>query len=133
MGIKVIRSSSLTLQGSLLNAQIRYNQKSGIHISEHSSGRFGVGTEIYNNTTNGINTSGNSAIYATNISIHDNGDNGIQALRGSSITVWDSSIINNTRYDINLLYGALASGIGNTIGTIWCDATVVREGDFVCP
>jgi hypothetical protein len=132
-GIDVIRSSSLALQGSSLDAKIRNNQAEGVFIGGNSSGRFDVGTEIYGNTTEGINASSNSNIGATNISVHDNGRNGIKALWGSFIVVKDSSIINNTARDINLSLGAVSYMSGNTIGTITCDETVDSQGDFVCP
>jgi hypothetical protein len=134
-GIDVIRSSSLALQGSSLDAKIHDNQAEGVNIGQGSSGRFDAGTEIYDNTLHGINTSGNSSIYTTNVSVHDNGGNGIKAFQGSFIDVKDSSIVSNTSGDINLSLGAVSFLNGNTIGGggITCDSTVDSQGDIVCP
>ena len=133
-GIAVGRNSTLSLRnrGSGLSATISGNSGSGIFSYQQGCIRLDQGVALSDNSENGISLYSSSECDIHDIAIQNNSTWGINADKLSSVNVYDSTISGNTNGDVNLSFGSVSELIGNTIGTMSCDSTVLSRGTHTC-
>ena len=130
-GIAVVTNSSATLN----RCSIENNVDDGIHTENNSTVHF-YETTITGNTGHGIAAYNHAFVQAfqdVGSSITDNGKNGVNAWNGSSIHLDNATITGNSDWDINAAFGSRLLFNAGTIGTIYCDDSVLDAGDVECP
>ena len=120
----------------LTTSRIENNGNDGIEISNNSTVHL-YDLTITGNTGHGIAAYNHAFVQAyqdVGSSITDNGGHGINAWNGVSIQLDNATITGNTHDDVNASFGSrFYFSDGNTIGTIYCDKSVLSAGVAVCP
>ena len=120
----------------LTTSRIENNGNAGIEIANNSTVHL-YDLTITGNTGHGIAAYNHAFVQAyqdVGSSITGNGGHGINAWNGVSIQLDNATITGNTNDDVNASFGSrFYFSDGNTIGTIYCDDSVLGAGVAVCP
>ena len=120
----------------LTTSRIANNGADGIEVGNNSTAHF-YDVTITANGGHGIAAYNHAFVQAyedAGSSITGNGGHGINAWNGVSIQLHKATITGNTNDDVNASFGSRFHFYGGgIIGDIYCDASVLSIGDWVCP
>ena len=131
-GIATIKNSALWLTAS----SIENNGSDGIEVSNNSTAAF-YDITVTGNGGHGISAYNHGYVQAfqdVGSSITANGMNGITVWNGASVQLHNATITGNTNDAISASFGSrfYLSG-GSVTGNIYCDDSVLSQGDTLCP
>jgi nitrous oxidase accessory protein NosD len=135
-GMIVADTSDLRLDGGKITSS--RNGSSGLIIGGGANLTLFAGTILLENNPAGLvlDVGSTMAVFPTgHLTIQGNTTVGLSADNRSTMRVIEGATITGNSTDVVLLFGSLATFIGNTIGTITCDETVLLRGDtgVTCP
>lgn len=111
------------------------NGGDGIHVGHNSTVHI-YDTDITGNSGHGIAAYNHAFVEAyqdAGSSITGNAGRGIEAWNGVSVDLWNATITGNTDGDVSASFGSRFRFEGGTVGTIFCDDSVLSSGEAVCP
>ena len=119
----------------LTTSRIENNGADGIETGNNSTVHI-YETTITGNTGHGIAAYNHAFVQAfqdVGSSITDNGKHGINAWNGVSVQIHNVTISGNPDGDVSASFGSRLNFEGGTVGTVYCDDSVLSGGDFLCP
>ena len=120
----------------LTTSRIENNGGDGIQIGNNSTVHIHE-TEVTGNSGHGISLYNHGFIQSlggAGPSITGNGMHGVIAWNGASVQFLNATITGNANDAINASFGSRFQLNGGTItGNIYCDESVLSQGNFVCP
>ena len=131
LGVGVVNTSTAILSG----CDITNNGGDGLHTGNNSTVQF-YDLTIMGNSGHGIGAYNHSFVQSyedAGSSITGNAMHGIQAWNDASLQLWNPTIMGNTNDDVNASFGSRFAFYGGTVGDIYCDDSVLSQGDWVCP
>jgi hypothetical protein len=135
-GVITADASDLRLDGGLLYATA--NGRRGLSIGGGSNLTLFAGAiRIEQNAAGvGVDVGSTGAVFpAATLTIQGNTGIGLLADNGSTLRVLESATITDNDTDVVLAFGSRGTFVGNTLGTLTCDATSLVRGDVLvtCP
>ena len=130
-GVGVANTSTAILSG----CDITNNGGDGLHTGNNSTVQF-YDLTITGNAGHGIAAYNHSFVQSyedAGSSVTDNGQHGVNAWNGASVQLWRPTITGNSDGDVNVSFGSRFAFYGGTVGDIYCDDSVLSQGDFLCP
>ena len=119
----------------LTTSRIENNGADGIETGNNSTVHI-YDTTITGNTGHGIAAYNHAFVQAfqdVGSSITGNGKHGINIWNGVSVQIHNATVTGNPDGDVNASFGSRLNFEGGTVGTIYCDDSVLSGGDWVCP
>lgn len=132
-GIEANTNSSIWLTTSRV---ANNNGGDGIQVGNNSTVHI-YDTDVTGNAGNGIGVYNHSFVQSyrgVGPSITGNGGHGLNIWNGSSVQLDNATVTGNSKADVTASFGSRFIFEGNsTLGTIYCDDSVLSAGDAVCP
>ena len=132
-GLEVNTNSSMWLTTSRI---ANNNGGDGIQIGNNSTVHIHE-TEVMGNSGHGVSLYNHGFIQSlggAGPTITGNGSHGVIAWNGASVQFLNAAISGNTHDAINASFGSRLHLDGGSItGNIYCDDSVLSQGDWVCP
>ena len=130
-GVGVVHTSSAILSG----CDVTSNGGDGLHTANNSTVQF-YDLTVTGNSGHGIGAYNHAFVSSyedAGSSITGNAMHGIQAWNGASLQLWNPTVTGNTNGDVNASFGSRFAFYGGDVGDIYCDESVLSQGDWVCP